>query len=155
MIEQLNQILRGLIERVNDSGWTNLTLSTYNTIWTINRAARARKIGNLVQLQFTDIRTEGTINDRVGTRLVNALSEEFRPDVQLEVPIIATPGTGLQFGGKAVVGTDGSVTIIAPAAGQYIPNYGISVNITYFVGGGYCKRLISVLRNLFKRRCAA
>lgn len=154
MIEQLNQILRGLIERVNDSGWEDLTLSTYNTIWTVSRAARARKIGNLVQLQFTDIRTTGTISTG-GTRLVNALSEEFRPDVQLEVPIIATPSSGLQFGGKAVVGTDGSVTILAPSGGQYSPTYGISVNITYFVGG-YCKRVISVLQNLFKsRRCAA
>ena len=154
MIEKLNQILRGLIERVKDSGWEDLTLSTYNTIWTVNRAARARKIGNLVQLQFIDIRTTGTISTG-GTKLVNALPEEFRPDVQLEVPIIATPSSGLQFGGKAVVGTDGSVTIFAPGSGQYSPTYGISVNITYFVGGGYCKRVISVLQNLFKRRCAA
>mgnify|MGYP001414981025 CR=1 FL=1 len=58
MIEKLNQILRGLIERVKDSGWEDLTLSTYNTIWTVNRAARARKIGNLVQLQFIDIRRQ-------------------------------------------------------------------------------------------------
>ena len=153
MIEKLNQILQGLIERVKDSGWVDFTPSGYNVIWEVKNVCRGRRVGNLVNLQFMDIRTTAIISTEI--YLVNGLPEEFRPDTELSFPLEATPGSGIKYGGLLTIRPNGLVVIAPQGGDRYVPTYGIRANAVCFGGGGATlKRLIC---NLLApvRRCLA
>lgn len=129
-----DKLLRGLIGRVEDTGWINLGLSGANVIWS-SGTAKIRRIGNIVNLIIHNIRSSSSINNK--KMVVNGLPGGCSPVVPLIVPCIATPGSGDMDGGYITIGSDGKVYVTPLTGTSYIPSYGIYAQAVYFaVGGG-------------------
>lgn len=128
-IDATNKLLQGLIDRVADTGWVDLSLSSANIIWT--GMGQGRRIGNIVQLKFENIRSANLVDGE--KKVVNKLPAAFVPTKQQLVPIIAVPSSGSIVGGYMTVRTDGSVVISPLANALYTPSYGVYAQVIYLV----------------------
>ena len=129
MIAMFNQLQQGLIDRVTDTGWVEIPLSGHNVIW--SGSGRARRIGNLVQLEFSNIRSTSKIESDVW--VANGLEARFVPAKTEVAPILAMPGSGMMHGGFMSVRNDGIVMITPLAGAPYIPHYGVYARIVYMI----------------------
>lgn len=95
MIEKLNQILQGLIERVKDSGWQKVNCGSNFSDY--QSGIRCRKNGNIVQIS-AHVRNTAAYNTTTAAanRLICTLPEEFRPGGLVAGDYLA-PGTGYAF----------------------------------------------------------
>ncbi|MCU7380956.1 hypothetical protein OBO34_21815 [Clostridiales Family XIII bacterium ASD5510] len=130
MIAIFNRLQQSLIDRVADTGWMNLRISTYNVVFASGRIM-VRKVGKVVTISVLNIRSESQLSAGSSYRILDELPAGCCPTDTVAVAAMAVPGSGLMFGGEIEIRPDGVVTLHLPAGIGYAPSYGIYATITY------------------------